>query len=402
MKRIIVFTLVAVAAFLVACTGKIKFKDPSVLREKTGIIGVFRQSAFYCDGVNPQYMNLGSSKIMVKSGWSSDQDNLFASEMKPGVATLYSYEYTCGDNQTKLALDTADNGRKPFPIAVKIPEKGYCKIVISFLENDNLFSHNDRLIGEHFEKEQIDFNHKDLPYCEIIDTKGTTVSFRDMDSLYTALYTAAMEDAETPKNESIQPLVTIGPGTDMALMSGDNTQVVLVTWHNDPDKYKDGELVTLKDQVLWAYTDKEFVKWFSENEGKVSGNWTMRLRQLLGKSPDFNGTHFTVFWVSVKDVFRPAYQPDIANGNMDIDFSNTYDDDTSEEAMWFRNWFNETKHKSLSKKDGFLWNRLGYTYDWGNPDSKYGLSEFIVREGATLDVKFTRSNKAFLTWLKKR
>jgi hypothetical protein len=38
----------------------------------------------------------------------------------------------------------------------------------------------------------------------------------------------------------------------------------------------------------------------------------------------------------------------------------------------------------------------------GNPNSKYGLSEFIVKEGAEIEVKFTRKNRAFLTWMKDR
>ena len=401
MKKKILLTLTFSLAALVGCTKGLKPNDPDVYRTKTGIIGVFRQSAFYCENVMPQYITLGAQKVIVKPGWSNEQDNLFISEMKPGIAPLYSYEYACGEDETKLKLDTADNGKKPFPYAVKIPDQGFCKIVISFLENDNLFSHNDNLLSEYFEKNEVAAGYPNIPYCDVIDTKGSVVTFMNRDSLYREQYNAAREKAKNLGPEDIQPLVTIGEGTDMASMSGDNTQVVLVAWHNDGDRFKDGEITHLKDgEVLWTFTDKEFLKWFRENHDKVD-NWDIRLKQLLGKAPDTDNRYFTVFWVRVTDVFRPTFFPEINTDMMNTAFTNTLEEDTSENAMWFKNWFDKT-NATAYRKDGFPWTRLGYTYDWGNPDSKYGLSEFIVKEGAEIEVKFTRKNRAFLTWMKDR
>ena len=401
MKKKILLTLTFSLAALVGCTKGLKPNDPDLYRTKTGIIGVFRQSAFYCENVMPQYITLGAQKVIVKPGWSNEQDNLFISEMKPGIAPLYSYEYACGEDETKLKLDTADNGKKPFPYAVKIPDQGFCKIVISFLENDNLFSHNDDLLSEYFEKNEVAAGYPNIPYCDVIDTKGSVVTFMNRDSLYREQYNAAREKAKNLGPEDIQPLVTIGEGTDMASMSGDNTQVVLVAWHNDGDRFKDGEITHLKDgEVLWTFTDKEFLKWFRENHDKVD-NWDIRLKQLLGKAPDTDNRYFTVFWVRVTDMFRPAFFPEINTDMMNTAFTNTLEEDTSENAMWFKNWFDKT-NATAYRKDGFPWTRLGYTYDWGNPDSKYGLSEFIVKEGAEIEVKFTRKNRAFLTWMKDR
>ena len=401
MKKKILLTLTFSLAALVGCTKGLKPNDPDVYRTKTGIIGVFRQSAFYCENVMPQYITLGAQKVIVKPGWSNEQDNLFISEMKPGIAPLYSYEYACGEDETKLKLDTADNGKKPFPYAVKIPDQGFCKIVISFLENDNLFSHNDDLLSEYFEKNEVAAGYPNIPYCDVIDTKGSIVTFMNRDSLYREQYNAAREKAKNLGAEDIQPLVTIGEGSDLASLSGDNTQVVLVTWHNDGERFKDGEITHLKDdEVLWSFTDKEFLKWFRENHDKVD-NWDIRLKQLLGKSPDTDNRYFTVFWVRVTDVFRPAFFPEINTDMMNTAFTNTLEEDTSENAMWFKNWFDKT-NATAYRKDGFPWTRLGYTYDWGNPDSKYGLSEFIVKEGAEIEVKFTRKNRAFLTWMKDR
>ena len=383
------------------CSKSPKPNDSELFRNKTGIIGVFRQSAFYCEDVLPQYMTLGQQKIMVKSGWSNEQDNLFFNEMKPGISPLYSYEYSCGENETKLVLDTADHGKKAFPYAVKIPDQGFCKIVISFLENDNLFSHNDNLLLEHFEKNEVAAGFPNIPYCDVIDTKGNVVTFMDRDSLYREQYAAAVKSAKDLSSDDIHPLVLIDVGSDLATLSGDNSQVILVTWHNNPDAFKDGQNITHTDKVIWAFTDKEFVKWFRENHEKVD-NWDVRLKQVIGMPPETKNNYFTVFWANVNDVFRPAYYPEINSGYMNTAFSNTLEEDDSENAMWFKDWFKKTNATIYSQNGGYPWTRLGYTYDWGNPDSKYGLSEFIVKEGAQIEVKFTRNNKAFLTWIKNR
>lgn len=390
-------------ATLSACSGNgFKVSEKDAYTGKTGVIGVFRQSAFYCTDVAPQYMTLGQTKVLVKPSWSNEQDNLFVSEMKPGVAMLYSYEYSCADEEKRLVLDTTDNGKRGFPIAVKIPESGFCKAVISFLENDNIFSHNDNLLQEQFERNKVALNVNSIPYCDIIDTKGNVVSFMNRDSLYAAQYKTALETAPKLTSDDIYPLVSLDGNSDMATMSGDNSQVVLVTWHNDPNAYKDGEMTTVKNQAIWAFTDKEFIKWFKENHEGVT-NWDMRLRQLMGKAPDFNGGYFTVFWASVKDLFRPAFAPDPTSDIMNTVFASSFEEDESENALWFKNWFDDTRAIAYKRGEGFPWTRLGYTYDWGRTDgSKYGLTEFIVKPGAEIEVKFTRGNKGFLTWTKSR
>lgn len=403
-KKTLLKLSVSIAIFMAALTGcskGLKPSDPDVYRNKTGIIGVFRQSAFYCENVMPQYMTLGPQKIMVKSGWSNEQDNLFISEMKPGIAPLYSYEYSCGDDETRLKLDTTDNGKKAFPYAVKIPDQGFCKIVISFLDNDNLFSHNDALLKEYFEKNEVAAGYPNIPYCDVIDTKGNVVTFMDRDSLNRELYAEAVKKAKSLTADDIYPLISIDGSSDMASLSGDNSQVILVTWHNSPDAFKDGQTISHTDKVIWAFTDKEFLSWFRENHEKVD-NWDLRLKQLIGMSPETNNNYFTVFWANVSDVFRPAYYPEINSGLMNTTFSNSFEEDMSENAMWFKNWFDKTSATIYSRDGGHPWTRLGYTYDWGNPDRKYGLSEFIVKEGAPIEVKFTRNNKAFLKWIKDR
>jgi len=46
---------------------------------------------------------------------------------------------------------------------------------------------------------------------------------------------------------------------------------------------------------------------------------------------------------------------------------------------------------------GYPWTRLGYTYDWGNPDSEVGLSEFVITAGATIKIENVYETAAYCT-----
>ncbi|MBR4798868.1 MAG: hypothetical protein IK047_01255, partial [Clostridia bacterium] len=43
----------------------------------------------------------------------------------------------------------------------------------------------------------------------------------------------------------------------------------------------------------------------------------------------------------------------------------------------------------------FPWTRLGYTYDWADNGTEYGLSEFLVFSGAKAKVEYTYSVDEF-------
>ena len=82
MKKIYLSVLfVAFTVAFWACANGPKVDDPELFKTKTGVIGVFRQPAFYCSEASAQYMQLGDSTVLVKPAWSEDQDNLFIMNM---------------------------------------------------------------------------------------------------------------------------------------------------------------------------------------------------------------------------------------------------------------------------------------------------------------------------------
>ena len=46
----------------------------------------------------------------------------------------------------------------------------------------------------------------------------------------------------------------------------------------------------------------------------------------------------------------------------------------------------------------YPWTRLGYTYDWAENGEEYGLSEFLLTDGAEVTVEFTKTLEEFLRW----
>ena len=400
MKRLGLLRLFAALLGLVlvsACTHGLLVRDSETFKGQSGVIGVFRQPAFYCSEANPHYAKIGDSTVVVKPAWSEEQDNLFYTHLKPGRATLYSYSYSCGDNDNKFVLDTTSANKGSSGIV--IPDSGFCKIVISFVQGDKLFDHNDALIDELFKKEKVAVAASDIPYCEVVSTDGSVQSFANRDSLLDAQYEAAIESARDGSCEDIRPLISIDENSNKVTWNGDKNMVLMVVAHANPDMFKDVQKVTFDNEVR-VFSDKEMLEWFKTNRKSVR-NWPLRIRQLLGLPRGEELTHFTTVWVNPKDMIRPAYIPDIASAEMTCRFNEEDDSQLDSLGMWLRNWFDDAWAKNY-KAHGYPWTRLGYTYDWGSKGDRYGLSEFMIMNGTEVHVQSTREFKAYLKWLADR
>ena len=61
----------------------------------------------------------------------------------------------------------------------------------------------------------------------------------------------------------------------------------------------------------------------------------------------------------------------------------------------FKEWFDGNIVWSYFDS-AFPWTRLGYTYDWADNGTEYGLTEFIVFSGAEAKVEYTYSVDEFV------
>lgn len=116
-------------------------------------------------------------------------------------------------------------------------------------------------------------------------------------------------------------------------------------------------------------------------QGVDRSNVRLRLEQYLGLPATGRKTHFVHLWVEPKDLFRPCFDPEISDTKCDYKFSRKT---SATHRQWMKDTFNST-YPAQGKK--VPWTRLGYTYDWGNPKSYIGASEYVIKQNSRVYVE---------------
>lgn len=200
------------------------------------------------------------------------------------------------------------------------------------------------------------------------------------------LYVQAVEDAKTIEPEELMPLKTTLTRDDpYAQWNEQGDRVLVCTWNDTPVDYPGGAAVTVGEEPVWVFSPVEFEAWYAANATGVE-DWELRLCQLIGLPPDAGYTHFTTLWADPADLLRPAFDPDVTTNTMAGEL-------TGED--WYQNWFEDNTAASYGE-DGYPWTRLGYTYDWADNGTEYGLTEFILPTGAEATVERTVATQTYL------
>jgi hypothetical protein len=110
----------------------------------------------------------------------------------------------------------------------------------------------------------------------------------------------------------------------------------------------------------------------------------LRVEQRLGLHAGGGKDRFVEIWADPSDLFRPCPDPEITDHECSLSFPATA---TPEHVIWFNN-----KKAGSYGDGGYPWTRLGYTYDWGRSAGTVGLSEFVVRGGAMVEIKAVSTN----------
>jgi hypothetical protein len=216
-------------------------------------------------------------------------------------------------------------------------------------------------------------------------------------------YQAAINDAEVAEPSEISThLTAIAPYNDDLIWEGaaGTSRVLMVTWTSwtGYDSLV-GKSIRVDDLARSVETSRDTwvtaapeLQEFCERQNFDSVGMTLRVEQLMGLPPHNGKTRFVAFWVNPDDLFRPSPDPEISDREAELDFpvSELFVTISAEHV----DWFNALKQTSYGT-DGYPWTRLGYTYDWGNPSCEVGLSEFVIRSGATVDVQSVTLNDDF-------
>jgi hypothetical protein len=197
-------------------------------------------------------------------------------------------------------------------------------------------------------------------------------------------YPDAVKDAETAEPQEISTqLVAIVPYNQQLVWRGapDNLQVKVVTWTNwnGYDDLQGKSYTATREIWVTAVPQVKYLcNWFPKEPQAL----TLRLEQFLGLPANNGKTKFVEMWVKPADLFRPCADPEISDHECELDFPASPVATINQSHI---DWFNKLKGQSYGER-GYPWTRLGYTYDWGNPHSEMGASEFVVKPGATVDI----------------
>ncbi len=228
-----------------------------------------------------------------------------------------------------------------------------------------------------------------LSACQ--DTAGTAAETPETEEQLESLYTQAMEDSMLAEESEILPLVEITPDSDQVTWDENGEKVLMIFWNDDPDSYIAGEPFYVSEYgEVWAFTDQEIETWYQKNKDDVT-DWDLRFKQLIGLPEDEAYTHFTSVWVNPDDLIRPAYETDITR-------QVTADDLAREDVGEYQEWFDDNIQFSYYDS-AYPWTRMGYTYDWADNGTEYGLSEFMILPGSEIEVTWTVPTDEFLGML---
>ena len=194
-------------------------------------------------------------------------------------------------------------------------------------------------------------------------------------------YRAAVADAavatEGERCDKLVPVVE----TNRALLwrtNGGESEVLMATWTSWTGYLSSVGQPTALSREVWV-TPAPLAQAFCQGSHLAGDDLVLRLEQLLGLPAGNGKTLFVEFWVRPADLFRPSPDPEITDTVAELDYSPGVD-------PAHRQWVENLKATSYGD-GGYPWTRLGYTYDWGSPVSEVGLSEFVIRKGATATVE---------------
>jgi hypothetical protein len=190
------------------------------------------------------------------------------------------------------------------------------------------------------------------------------------------------------------------------------------------------------DKSLWVTVAPELSNRFV---GETCPPSNLRVKQALGLNPAQDYRVLVEMWAHPSDLFRPTPDPEITDHEAELAvpsasdppwwtlpaqlqrfvqldyFDYVIDSAWSAGPLTFPEWYGQTVATNYNLDGpidtwGSPWTRLGYTYDWGDPDDHHGLSEFILNlnentDGVYVPVRYERaastvasSNPRVIAW----
>lgn len=194
-------------------------------------------------------------------------------------------------------------------------------------------------------------------------------------------YADALQDAKVALPSEVSDELTPITPENENLVWDDTGRVLMVTWTSYPGYDNQVGQETIIGRETWVTAVPELRDFCSDFHPTPEEPLALRLEQLLGLPPMVGKTRFVELWVDPDDIFRPTPDNEITDTVAQLIVPPPSAFDSEEDYQFARDWYNSqlAGQRYDDPTQGYPWTRLGYTYDWGNPNSEVGLSEFVIK-----------------------
>ncbi len=203
-------------------------------------------------------------------------------------------------------------------------------------------------------------------------------------------YFAALQDAKVAEpSEVFDGLTALTPDNTKLAWEKATSRLLVVTWTS----YKGYDIQVGNEMTLtretWVTAVPELKTFCQSYQATAETPTDLRLEELMGLPPHNGKTRMVELWVNPADIFRPSPDPETDDTVAELALPPASHFASPQAYAFHSDWYNLQlkidNYDDASK--GYPWTRLGYTYDWGNPSSEVGLSEFVIYANSKIKVE---------------
>ena len=204
---------------------------------------------------------------------------------------------------------------------------------------------------------------------------------------------AVRRAAVVDQSQIVNDLQRLDRSNASLVWSADGSKVLAVTWKSQSSydsNFRDKtETSTVEAYVVWVTLAPQVQRfcqnYLRERPRATDAEVILRLKQYLGLNPSWAYDVFVEMWVDPAEVFRPCVDPEPTDSTCNLQFSEPAP--TVKGIANYPAFYKNLYFGDFRTEPRVPWTGLGYTYDWGNPRSREGASEFILSPGARYEIR---------------
>ncbi|MDX1342187.1 MAG: hypothetical protein R3227_07530 [Reinekea sp.] len=204
---------------------------------------------------------------------------------------------------------------------------------------------------------------------------------------------AVIDAAQVMDGENVNQLTPIST-TNNQLLRDDQGRIKVVTWKSTAafENYIAGTTQTpANPEFAYWVTVAPQVQTFCQqwtqqhaDDADLNAARDLRLKQLLGLHPSWQYDLFVEMWIQPQDVFRPCVDPSPEDTQCNLNFEGSAPE--VDGINDYTQFYQQLYMKSFRAAPGVPWTGLGYTYDWADNGTAVGLSEFMTKPAASIEI----------------